>query len=376
MDGPTVVVGAGVVGLACAAELARRGREVLVLEAGPRFGEGVSSRNSEVLHGGMYYPPGSLRARFCVEGRRRLYRFCEAAGVAHRRTGKLIVATSAAEDAELQRLHARGESNGVEALTRLTGAQARALEPALRCTEALLSPETGVVDSHGLMLALLGVAEAHGGVLALRAPVRAVERRPGGGFRVRVEGDEPCTVDAAEVVNAAGLGAQALAAAVETRGAAPPPLTPVKGSYFSCAGRPAFARLIYPVPVEGGLGVHLTLDLAGRMRFGPDVEWGPVRSLDVDPARGDAFYDAVRRYWPGLPDGALRPDYAGVRPKLSGRGEPAADFVLHGPEQTGEAGLVQLFGIESPGLTSCLSLAEAAADLLDGRPGAPTPAPA
>ncbi|MGC1302353.1 MAG: NAD(P)/FAD-dependent oxidoreductase [Caulobacteraceae bacterium] len=364
MDRYAVVIGAGVIGLACAVELARRGREVLVLESEAHFGSGVSSRSSEVAHGGMYYPPGSLRAKHCVQGRRMLYAFCQTYGVAHRRCGKLIVAVEDGEAATLDRLHVQARANGVEGLELLSGAQAMALEPALRCQAALLSPETGIVDSHGLMLALVGVLEASGGALALGAPVRAIRRR-NDGFLVEVGGREPCEVEAELVVNAAGLASQSIAAVTEDYDLAlAPRLVPTKGNYFGCSRPSAFSRLIYPVPVEGGLGVHLTFDLAGRMRFGPDVQWGPVDSYAVDPARADAFYVAIRRYWPALPSGALYPDYAGVRPKLTGPGEASADFDIQGGERHGLAGLVHLFGIESPGLTSSLSLAVEVAERL------------
>ncbi len=364
MGDPAVVIGAGVVGLACAAELARRGREVLLLEAQARIGTGVSSRSSEVLHGGMYYPEGSLRAKHCTKGRRLAYAFCRSHGVDHRRCGKLIVAVERAELDVLDRLHGQAVTNGVEDVVRLEAAQARALEPALRCEGALLSPQTGVVDSHGFMAALLADVQAFGGLLALRTPVERVEPGPDG-LHVHAGGAEPCRVRAAMVVNAAGLGAQAVAHAVQ--GCDParlPPLRPTKGSYFSLSTRAPFDHLIYPVPVDGGLGVHLTLDLAGRARFGPDVEWGPVLTLDVDPARGAAFARAIRRYWPGLPDGALRPDYAGVRPRLTGPGEPPADFEIQDEACHGFPGLVHLFGIESPGLTAALSLAVEVADRL------------
>lgn len=360
-----LVVGAGVVGLAIGRALALRGHEVVVAEAADAFGTGVSARNSEVIHAGMYYPAGSLRARHCVAGRRMLYDFCESHGVAHRACGKLIVATNAAEAGKIAAIRDQGEANGVEGLILLDGAEARALEPNLACTAALLSPRTGIVDSHGLMLALLGAIEDRGGMLALNAPVEALARAEGrwvARFGGAAPGEFPCDA----VVNAASLGAQALARATAGYPAERvPPLVLARGNYFGCTGRPAFRHLIYPAPVDGGLGIHLTLDLAGRMRFGPDVEW--IDSLDyrVDPARGALFYDAIRRYWPGLPDGALVPDYAGIRPKLTGPGGGAADFRIDGPAEHGLPGLVHLFGIESPGLTSSLSLAEDVADRLD-----------
>ena len=359
-----LVVGAGVVGLACARALAVRGHSAIVAEREGAIGTGVSSRNSEVVHAGLYYPTGSLRARHCVAGRRMLYAFCDSHGVAARRCGKLVVATTDVERAKVEGIYEQGRLNGVEGLDLIDGPAARALEPNLRCEAALVSAETGIVDSHGLMLALQGDLEDAGGVVAFNSTIAAIEPA-GSGWRVRFGGAEAgeLTVDA--VVNAAGLGAQAIASVTEGFPAERvPPLVLAKGSYFGCTGRPAFRRLIYPAPVDGGLGTHLTLDLAGRMRFGPDVEW--IRELDyrVDPARGDSFYASIRRYWPGLPDGALVPDYAGIRPKLTGAGEKPADFAIDGPADHGLPGLVHLFGIESPGLTSALSVAEDVAERL------------
>ncbi len=367
-----VVIGAGVVGLACAAALAHNGHDVLVLEAGFGIGGGVSSRNSEVIHAGMYYPTGSLRHRLCVHGRRLLYPFLERTQVAHRKIGKLIVATSPAEEAQIAAIHARGVENGVEGLRLLSGAEARALEPNLACVSALLSPETGIVDSHGLMLALQGELEAAGGAIAFGAPLIGGEIRTDGSFLLEIGGETPARLLCRKLINAAGLNAQDVARAL--RGLSPnaiPKRVLAKGNYFGCAGRPAFQRLIYPAPVEGGLGVHLTIDLAGRMRFGPDVEWlgsdDPAAvNYDVDPRRADSFYDAIRRYWPALKDEALTPDYSGCRPKISGRGEAAADFRIDGAEAHGIAGLVNLFGIESPGLTSSLAIAEQALARLEG----------
>lgn len=357
-----LVVGAGVVGLAIARSLARRGHAVAVAERTGAIGSGVSSRNSEVIHAGLYYPTGSLRARHCVVGRRMLYDYCAAHHVGVRKTGKLVVATTEAERAKIAAIAAQGEANGVEGLRLLDGAEARALEPALACVAALLSPETGIVDSHGLMLALQGELEDRGGAIAFDTPIDRLVRQ-GDGWAVTIEG-ERCRFDA--VVNAAGLGAQGLADATEGfPAAAIPRLVLAKGNYFGCTGRPAFSRLIYPAPVEGGLGVHLTLDLAGRMRFGPDVEWIAAEDYAVDPRRGDSFTSAIRRYWPGLPDGALTADYAGIRPKLTGPGEAAADFVIADAAAHGLPRHVALFGIESPGLTSALSLAEDVADRLD-----------
>ncbi|TGD96953.1 NAD(P)/FAD-dependent oxidoreductase [Methylobacterium nonmethylotrophicum] len=357
-----LVVGAGVVGLAIGRELALRGHEVIVAEAEGGIGTGVSSRNSEVIHAGMYYPTGSLRARHCVEGRRRLYAFCESHGVPHAKIGKLIVAATEPEGAKIAAIHAQGLENGVEGLSLLDGTQARRLEPNLACNAALLSTETGIVDSHALMLALQGDIEGAGGALAFNTRIDRLTRAPEG-WVARFGDGEEITVDA--VVNAASFGAQGLARVTEGYPEARVPrLVLAKGNYFGCTGRPAFTRLIYPAPVEGGLGIHLTLDLAGRMRFGPDVEWIDAPDYEVDPGRGALFYAAIRRYWPALPDGALVPDYAGIRPKLSGPGEGAADFLIDGPAEHGLPGLVHLFGIESPGLTSSLSLAEDVADRL------------
>jgi L-2-hydroxyglutarate oxidase LhgO len=353
-----LVIGAGVVGLACAAELARRGRDVLVAEASSGIGNGISSRNSEVIHAGLYYPTGSLRHRLCVAGRRELYGYLASRSVGHRKIGKLVVATSAAEEQQIVALYARAQVNEVENVVLLSGAEARAMEPNLACVSALLSPETGLVDSHGYMLALVGDIETGGGALAFETPVLSGDLRKGG-FEIRFGGAAPMSVRCRAVVNAAGLDATRVA---QTLGVEAPALTLAKGSYFGCVGKPAFSRLIYPSPVDGGLGVHLTVDLAGRMRFGPDVEWldesDPAKvDYSVDPARADSFYAAIRRYWPALPDGALTPDYSGCRPKLSRRGEPATDFRIDGPEAHGVGGLVNLYGIESPGLTSSLAIA-------------------
>jgi L-2-hydroxyglutarate oxidase LhgO len=356
-----LVVGAGIVGLATARALARRGHSVIVAESEGAIGTGVSARNSEVIHAGMYYPAGSSRARHCVAGAALLYAFCESHGVPHRRCGKLIVATDDSEREAIAAIAARGEANGVPGLVMLDGSEARALEPNLACVAALHSPATGIVDSHALMLALQGDLEDAGGAVAFNSRVAHIAQAPDG-WRVAVNG-EALPFDA--VVNAAGLGAQAVAGAVEGYPAARIPRQVLaKGSYFGCLGRPAFARLIYPAPVEGGLGIHLTLDLAGRMRFGPDVEWVDTLDYQVNPARADRFASAIRRYWPGLPEGVLTPDYAGIRPKLTGPGEPAADFHIDGPAEHGLGRLIHLFGIESPGLTSSLSLAEEVADRL------------
>ena len=357
-----VVVGAGVIGLAVGRELAMQGLETLVLEAQTGIGTGISSRNSEVIHGGLYDAAASLKARLCVAGRETLYAYCESHGVPHRRCGKLVAATSAAQVEVLHSIERRAVANGVSGLRRLTGAQARALEPALRCAAALLSPVTGIVDSHALMLAYLGDFERAGGQLAVLSPLEGAQATDRG-FVLRVGGAAPIEIEAGVLVNATGLHAPAVARRIS--GLAPqtvPTLHFAKGNYFSLGGRSPFSRLIYPVPEPGGLGVHLTLDLAGQARFGPDVEWLAAASpeeLDyaVDAARGAEFYGAIRRYWPDLPDGALAPAYSGVRPKLQGAGEPARDFLLQGPAEHGVPGLLNLYGIESPGLTASLAIA-------------------
>jgi L-2-hydroxyglutarate oxidase LhgO len=363
-----VVVGAGVVGLAAAGALALAGREVLVLEAAEGIGTGISSRNSEVVHAGLYYPPGSLKARLCREGRDRLYAFCAERGVGHRRPGKLVVAADAGEVPALQRLQATAKANGVADVSWLSGAEARAREPELRCAAALLSPATGIVDSHGLMVALLAEAQTRGAVLALRSPALG-GRVTDDGIVLDIGGAEPTRLLCRSVVNSAGLGALRLARSL--RGF-PPAAVPrgylCKGSYFTLARRAPFRHLIYPAPEQAGLGIHLTVDLGGQPRFGPDVEWVEAEDYRVDPGRAEAFAAAVRRYWPDLPGEALQAGYAGIRPKIAGPGEPPADFLVQGPRDHGVAGLVNLFGIESPGLTACLALAdEVAARFPDGR---------
>jgi L-2-hydroxyglutarate oxidase LhgO len=353
-----VVIGAGVVGLACARALAVAGREVIVLEAAGSIGTETSSRNSEVIHAGIYYPPGSAKAVLCVQGRTLLYRYCEAHGVAHRRCGKLIVATEAGQIATLHKIQAHAAANGVHDLRLLAADEARAMEPELRCVAALHSPSTGIIDSHGLMLAYQGEAEDRGAMLALHSPVTGGEIGHGG-IMLDVGGEEPMRILARTVINSAGLMAQRVAAGL--RGFPPekvPPCAYAKGNYYSLAGRSPFTHLIYPVPEAAGLGVHLTLDLAGQARFGPDVEWIAEIDYDVDLRRADGFYRAIRDYWPGLRDGQLAPGYAGIRPKLGGPEQPASDFLIQGPAEHGVPGLVNLFGIESPGLTASLALAE------------------
>ena len=359
-----VVAGAGVIGLAIARALALSGRGVLIVEAEDAIGTGISSRNSEVIHAGIYYRQGSLKARLCVAGRRLLYDYAESHGVPHRRCGKLIVATSGAQSADLDRIAAHAAGNGVEDLRRIGRAEAEALEPALFCTEALFSPSTGIIDGQAFMRALLGDAQAAGADIVFRTRISGGEI-VNGGVRLTCEGEEPCVLDANWLVNAAGLAAPALARTLEGFPAEAAPTTHwAKGNYFTLAGAAPFARLIYPAPEAGGLGVHLTLDMGGQARFGPDVEWVDAPNYQVDPARGDKFYAAIRKYWPALKNGALAPAYAGVRPKISAPGAPDADFVIQGPETHGAAGVVNLFGIESPGLTSALAIGAHVADLI------------
>ncbi|MBN9005950.1 MAG: NAD(P)/FAD-dependent oxidoreductase [Rhizobiales bacterium] len=353
-----VVVGAGVVGLAIARRLAQSGREVVVLEAAEGIGTGTSSRNSEVIHAGIYYPAGSLMARMCVSGRRALYGYCRDHGIPHRNSGKLIVATTPDEAGKLQAIQAHAEANGVEGMQMLNGDAARTLEPALNCVAALLSPTTGIIDSHAYMLALQGDAEHHGAAFAFHTPL-ARAKAVSDGLEIETGGDTPMTLACKLLVNAAGLGATAVARSIEGMPVERiPPAYLAKGNYFSCSARAPFTRLIYPVPEPGGLGVHLTLDLAGQARFGPDVEWIDEEDYTVDPARAARFYPAIRRYWPGLPDGALMPAYSGIRPKIVPPAVAKQDFVIEGPRDHGVSGLINLFGIESPGLTSSLALAD------------------
>jgi L-2-hydroxyglutarate oxidase LhgO len=360
-----LVIGAGVVGLAVARSAARKGHDVVIAEAANAIGTGVSSRNSEVIHAGLYYPSGSLRARHCLQGRRMLYEFCRSHGVPHRKCGKLVVAGSDAELERVDAIAAQGRANGVEGLEVIDGNAARALEPQLQCCGALHSPETGILDAHACMLALRGELEDAGGAIAFDTPVLGATRREGQ-WSVRIGKAEGGEFAFDALVNCAGLGAQSLARGIEGYPAARIPRQVLaKGNYFTFTGKPAFTRLIYPTPMPGGLGVHVTLDLAGRMRFGPDVEWIEQENYEVNPERAGIFYERIRTYWPNLPENSLAPDYAGIRPKLTGPGEPAADFVIDGPAQHGLPGLVHMFGIESPGLTSSLSLAEEVSGYLD-----------
>jgi L-2-hydroxyglutarate oxidase LhgO len=357
----TLVAGAGVIGLAIARRLALSGREVIVAEAAGMIGTETSSRNSEVIHAGIYYPAGSLKARLCVPGREALYAYCAGRGIAHRRIGKLIVAAETAQIAALKALRQRAVEAGAGDLQLLSAAEARAFEPELTCAAALLSPHTGIVDGHALMLSLQGEAEDAGAMIAFHTPVIGA-RVTEDGFEVDLGGAAPMTLACRTLVNAAGLGAWDLARRIV---GLPPTAVPAqwlaKGNYYALSeGQAPFRHLIYPMPEDGGLGVHLTLDLAGQARFGPDVEWLPSKSWDytVDPGRAAGFYTAIRRYWPSLQDGGLVPAYCGIRPKLSGPGRPVADFQVDGPRAHGISGLINLFGIESPGLTCCLSLAD------------------
>lgn len=359
------VIGAGVVGLACARALALRGREVVVLERAEAIGTETSSRHSEVVHAGIYYEPGSLKARFCVEGKLAMYRYMEERGIPHKRLGKLIVATSEDQAPALAAIRERAARNGVDDLELLSRDEALAREPELRCVAALWSPSTGVADSHSFMLALQGDAEDRGAAIAFHAPVES-GRVEEGGLRLEVGGAEPMALTARAVVNAAGLHSQDLARRLDGFPAGRvPPRYYCKGNYYALSGcRAPFSSLIYPAPEQAGLGVHLTLDLAGQARFGPDVEWIDAIDYDVDPGRSESFYAAVRKYWPGLPDGALQPGYAGIRPKIQAPGEPAADYAIQGPAEHGVSGLVNLYAIESPGMTSSLAIAGHVAGML------------
>ncbi len=362
-----IVIGAGVVGLAIARKLAMAGREVIVLEHADDIGTGTSSRNSEVIHAGIYYATDSLKARCCVAGKHALYEFCETHGVAHKRLGKLLVATAEDEMPALEAAKEKAAANGVGDLSWVGADELREMEPNLKAVGALLSPSTGIVDSHALMLAYQGDLEDHGGMIALLSPVLA-GRVENGTITIETGGDGAMRLSCSTLINAAGLGAQDIAKTVD---GIPedtiPPLYFAKGTYFTLAGKSPFAHLIYPVPVPGGLGTHSTLDLGGQTKFGPDVAWVDAPDYDIDPARAVLFYAAIRRYWPDLPDGALQPGYIGIRPKLTGPDEAkyAADFVIQGPAEHGVAGLVNLYGIESPGLTASLAIADEVAARLE-----------
>jgi L-2-hydroxyglutarate oxidase LhgO len=360
-----VIIGAGVIGLAVARRLAQAGREVIVLEAAEDIGTVTSSRNSEVIHAGIYYSAGSLMARMCVSGKHALYDYCRDHGIPFRNCGKLIVATTPNETLKLQSIKAHAEANGVHDLRTLGGKEARALEPALHCDAALLSPSTGIIDSHAFMLALRGEAEDAGAACAFHAPLLR-GRATLGGFELDVGGEAPITLACELLINAAGLAATFVARGIDGMPIELiPPAYLAKGNYFSCGARAPFSHLIYPVPEPGGLGVHLTLDMAGQARFGPDVEWVDAIDYAVDPARAEKFYPAIRRYWPALPDGALMPGYSGMRPKIVPPAVAVQDFLIQGPKDHGVDGLINLFGIESPGLTSSLAIADYVAGLAD-----------
>ena len=362
----SVVIGAGVVGLAVARALARQGREVVVLETEGSIGEHTSSRNSEVIHAGIYYDAGSLKARLCVEGRKKLYAYCDTHGVEAKRLGKFIVASSDDQLPQLMKIKAHAEANGVDDLEVWDADRFHAAEPEVTCVRALYSPSTGIVDSHGYMLSLQGGLEENGGVVAFNTPLQTATADDGG-FVVETGGDHPLTLRCDTLVNSAGLFAPAIAGRIAGADrAAVPTAYYARGAYFSLQGQKSpFTHLVYPIPEPGGLGVHATIDLAGQVRFGPDVEWIDGVDYTLIASRADKFYAAIRAYWPGLQDGALTPAYCGVRPKISAPGAPAADFTIHGPRQSGAAGLVNLFGIESPGLTASLAIADHVAGLLD-----------
>jgi len=360
----TIIVGAGVVGLSIARRMALAGDEVIVLEAKDAIGTGISARNSEVIHAGIYYPAGSLKAQLCRPGREAIYAYCESHAISHRRVGKLVVA---AEKNELKALHiikAKAEANGVEDLQLLDGNQASAIEPALKCAGALLSPSTGIIDSHGFMLALQGDAESMGAVVALSSPLIG-GTLSGSCITVRIGGIEPLLLKCHRFINAAGLNAQAVASNMDGLPSdSIPQLYFAKGNYFTLNGKSPFQKMIYPVPAQAGLGIHSTIDLAGLTKFGPDVQWIKSPDYTVDTGRAEGFYQAIRRYWPDLPDGSLQPGYVGIRPKLAPQGSPNGDWDIRGPEHHGFSGVVNLFGIESPGLTSSLSIADYVAELL------------
>jgi L-2-hydroxyglutarate oxidase LhgO len=353
-----------VVGLATARALALAGREVVILEKADRFGTGTSSRNSEVIHAGLYYPTGSLKAKLCLEGRDKLYRYCSSHGIEHRRCGKLIVATDAGQLPALEALSRQAADNGVDDIEHLSAACVRHIEPEVKAAAGLFSPSTGIIDSHGLMLSLLGEAEAHGAVIAYNTEITAA-RLTGGGVEISVNGETRPSLAAGLLINAAGLDAPALARRIEGFPAERVPQGWLaRGCYFSMTGRTPFRHLIYPLPEPGGLGIHLTLDLAGQARFGPDVEWIGEIDYRVDPSRAAAFAASIRRYWPGLDPSRLSPSYSGIRPKLSGPGMAPADFRIDGPADHDGLPLIHLYGIESPGLTSSLAIADHVATLL------------
>ena len=360
----TIVIGAGLVGIAIARALSLAGHETIILEAAGAIGTHTSSRNSEVIHAGIYYPKDSLKARFCVAGRDQLYAYCQAHDIPHKNCGKLIVATSQDEIPGLVDLQAKARANGVDDLRLISAQEAREMEPQLHCAAALVSPSTGIIDSHAYMLTMQGEAEANGAVFAFNTPVIGGQCHPNG-IEIRTGGDSPYALLARNVINAAGLWAQPIAHKIV--GLAPATIPQrhfAKGNYFTLAGPAPFSRLIYPLAKSGSLGIHFCLDFAGQARFGPDIEWIDNIDYEVDPARNEVFYDTIRTYWPALPDGALMPGYAGIRPKLVPRGQPSQDFLIQGPADHGVPGLLNLYGIESPGLTASLAIAAHATAIL------------
>jgi L-2-hydroxyglutarate oxidase LhgO len=364
----SIVVGAGAVGLAVGRALAMAGHEVMLLEQHALIGSETSSRNSEVIHAGIYYPPGSLRATLCVRGKGLLYAFCAANNVPHNRCGKLLVATQESQLPKLAAIRQTAEKNGVHDLEPLGGNAAKALEPELACVAALLSPSTGIIDSHGYMLALEGNIEAHGGSVVLRCPVERIERTPDGLFRLVTGGDNPGAITCRNLVLSAGLHVSKLARTLRYGEAYQPPETYyAKGQYYALSGRSPFQRHIYPLPDGAWLGLHATVDIGGRCKFGPDIEWIPDLDYSFAPEKLDKFLEFIRSYYPGLEVERLHPDYTGIRPKLYREGEPVPDFAVHGPDRHGQAGLVALYGIESPGLTASLAIGEAVAGMLARR---------
>lgn len=363
-----MVVGAGVIGLACAAQMARQGNSVMLVEQECRIGEHTSSRNSEVIHAGIYYAPGSLKARLCVEGRDLLYRWCEERGVSHRRIGKLLVAVSETEIAALEALQLNARRSGVESLQEVSQARLREMEPAVAGVAALFSPQTGIIDSHGFMESLLAEAQAHGADLALETRVTRMTPSAEGWVVEGLSCGEPFSITARRVINAAGLFASKLAEVIEGLASEHVPATHwCQGRYFSYAGRAPFNHLVYPMPEANtaGLGVHATLDLGGQVRFGPDVAWTQSLDYRVDESLCEEFSYAIKRYFPSIDKKKLSPGYSGIRPKLSAPGQPAVDFMIQGPEVHGLPGLVNLYGIESPGLTASLAIAQHVSRLFD-----------
>ena len=361
----TIVVGAGVVGLAVARALAQAGHETMVLEQHELIGSETSSRNSEVIHAGIYYPPGSLRAVLCVRGKELLYRFCAENNVAHARCGKLLVATHESQLPKLAAIKETAERNGVTDLEPLGPSAARALEPELACVAALVSPSTGIIDSHGYMLALEGHIEANGGSVVLRCPAERIERTGDGLYRLTTGGETPGAIACRNLVLSAGLLASKLARTLSHgEGYSVPETYYAKGQYYALSGASPFKRHIYPLPDGAWLGLHATVDIGGRCKFGPDIEWIDEIDYGFEPEKLEKFLGFIRSYYPGLDEGRLHPDYTGIRPKLYREGEPVPDFAIHGPERHDLPGLVALYGIESPGLTASLAIGEMVAAML------------